>query len=96
MGVSIHARVERATKKNDLAAGRTLRFNPRTRRACDISFPMDYGFGVSFNPRTRRACDVEPLVNVTLAYVSIHARVERATSFISDSYALTLFQSTHA
>ena len=55
-------------------------FNPRTRRACDNSCGNACNNYPGFNPRTRRACDVFVNCPVVFCRVSIHARVERATS----------------
>ena len=59
-------------------------FNPRTRRACDVSICPDIRRILSFNPRTRRACDNRPSQNYNFPPVSIHARVERATRCVAD------------
>ena len=56
-------------------------FNPRTRRACDNRWRALKMEQNSFNPRTRRACDLTQLfTSLSSSSVSIHARVERATS----------------
>ena len=78
--VSIHARVERATRQRRQTSFRSSCFNPRTRRACDVSIRQDVVDADCFNPRTRRACDVPHFSIMSTPAVSIHARVERATS----------------
>ena len=56
--VSIHARVERATAFQPSGRFQALRFNPRTRRACDKPrWSENRCRRRRFNPRTRRACD---------------------------------------
>ena len=78
--VSIHARVERATTKTYLQTIDMTRFNPRTRRACDITLFNDNGDGkVSIHARVERATTVREDPGALVIVVSIHARVERAT-----------------
>ena len=55
-------------------------FNPRTRRACDELNSDGQLSASGFNPRTRRACDTTSTLTSNKSRVSIHARVERATS----------------
>ena len=78
--VSIHARVERATGAYISLVMRKRSFNPRTRRACDFCEFQLLLFLRSFNPRTRRACDSIDKDGNVVFDVSIHARVERATT----------------
>ena len=49
-----------------------------------------------FNPRTRRACDDINKQEEQFSNVSIHARAERATSFLPTRMSVSSFQSTHA
>ena len=75
----------------------TVGFNPRTRRACDRYPAPDGRPAFGFNPRTRRACDISLGQMLLMAIeVSIHARVERATTPFHVLRSFFPFQSTHA
>ena len=84
--VSIHARVERATFGRFQGRFQSSGFNPRTRRACDCPVIIRVKVLTSFNPRTRRACDRRSPAILNREKVSIHARVERATSGLRYQY----------
>ena len=63
-GVSIHARVERATSIVSPSVSVSVGFNPRTRRACDRLGGFLPASNIGFNPRTRRACDGRAIVRL--------------------------------
>ena len=79
LAVSIHARVERATRAMPRArANEPVSIHARVERATRLPLSRQR-LRKGFNPRTRRACDMVWSGLEWRGLVSIHARVERAT-----------------
>ncbi len=78
--VSIHARVKRATSLNSEDLIEDCGFNPRPREAGDQADQNMFLRWSSFNPRPGEAGDQDAAVSCAESeFVSIHARVKRAT-----------------
>ena len=54
-------------------------FNPRTHTGCDLAAGDTSLYELRFNPRTHTGCDGFVQVNLSLAFVSIHAPTRGAT-----------------
>ena len=79
VGVSIHARAGRATINGE-SYYNMLRFNSRTRGACDFKPRLDRRRVVGFNSRTRGACDTRRTERSDLGMFQFtHARGVRPT-----------------
>ena len=56
-----------------------MRFNPRTRKGCDVNICQVYRDVEGFNPRTRKGCDATSVIVNIPETVSTHAPVKDAT-----------------
>ena len=94
--VSIHAPARGATGLATKFSHSYIRFNPRTRTGCDVSFIVIVTIQISFNPRTRTGCDewwVAPLYFGGV-FQSTHPHGVRLKRWHLPSF-IKSFQSTH-
>ena len=73
---STHARSVRRMKCRNCT--RYLRFNPRTREACDVLCLFFLFRVISFNPRTREACDLRSIICCSSSCISFNPRTREA------------------